>query len=114
MKTPRLLISILITVQVLLAGCSEPVEPPKDVVAQPTPGELVYRKTCKVCHAQSINGAPIPGNAKMWAPRAAQGIDVLLQHASEGYGLMPAKGGNAALTEAEIRSAIEYMLSKLP
>ena len=39
--------------------------------------------------------------------------DVLVQHASNGYGLMPAKGGNEALTEDQIRAAITYMLSAL-
>ncbi len=73
-------------------------------------GAEIYKGTCKVCHALGINGAPVYGNKKNWAPRASQGIDVLVQHASNGYGLMPAKGGNDTLTDDQLRSAITYML----
>lgn len=76
-------------------------------------GGVIYTGTCKVCHAQAINGAPILGNKKMWSKRTGQGIDVLVQHASEGYGLMPAKGGNTDLTSDDLRAAISFMLSKL-
>ncbi len=76
-------------------------------------GESLYKANCKVCHAQGINGAPIVGNAKMWKPRAEQGLPVLVQHAANGFGLMPAKGGNEALTESELELAIQYMLSQL-
>jgi len=76
-------------------------------------GEAIYTANCKVCHAQGINGAPIVGNSKMWNRRAEQGIPVLLEHASQGFGLMPAKGGNVELTEAELELAIRFMLSRL-
>ena len=79
----------------------------------PALGELIFVKNCKVCHAQGINGAPILGNKAMWGPRVGQGHAVLLKHASEGFGLMPAKGGNTELTDQEIADAISYMLSKL-
>ncbi len=76
-------------------------------------GEQIFKSNCKVCHAQGINGAPIVGNHAMWDERAAQGIDVLVEHAANGYGLMPAKGGNDALSEEELREAITYMLNQL-
>lgn len=80
---------------------------------QLTMGGDIYKANCKVCHAQGINGAPVYGNKKNWAKRVPQGIDVLVEHASNGYGLMPAKGGNLALTEPEIRAAITYMLAAI-
>lgn len=76
-------------------------------------GKNTFDNVCKVCHMQAINGAPILGNNKMWASRKNQGLDVLVEHATNGYGLMPAKGGREDLTESEIRAAIKYMLSKL-
>lgn len=79
-----------------------------------TRGIEVVNGTCKVCHAQGINGAPIIGNKKMWGPRAEQGLETLIEHASNGYGLMPAKGGNESLTQEDISAAIQYMLSRLP
>jgi cytochrome c5 len=49
----------------------------------------------------------------MWGKRVVQGEDVLLEHAKNGYGLMPAKGGNTDLTDEQITAAIKFMLSKL-
>ncbi len=92
----------------LFSGCSK-----EEVVVEISAGEQIFKGTCKVCHAQGINGAPILGNQAMWKERANQGIDTLVKHAMNGYGLMPAKGGNEALTEAEIREAVNFMLSKL-
>jgi len=94
-------------VVVLLAGCTSEAE---ERLLQ---GKALYAKNCKVCHAQGINGAPILGNKKMWKPRAGQGLETLVEHASEGFGLMPAKGGNEALTKDEVRSVVEFMLSQL-
>ena len=34
--------------------------------------------------------------------RVDQGIPILVEHASNGFGLMPAKGGKTHLTEQEI------------
>lgn len=79
----------------------------------PTPGELVFNKNCKVCHAQGISGAPIIGNKVMWENRIKQGIPTLLEHATSGYGLMPAKGGNTDLADEDVEKAIRYMLSKV-
>ena len=92
----------------VLSGCSQQADN-KQLVA----GEHIYTKNCKVCHAQGINGAPILGNRKMWRARAVQPLPTLVQHAANGFGLMPAKGGNESLTEVELEQAISYMLSAL-
>lgn len=76
-------------------------------------GAQIYGEVCKVCHALGINGAPVYGNQPNWAPRKVQGLDVLVEHASNGYGLMPAKGGRTDLTEDDIRAAIKFMLAAL-
>lgn len=93
-----------------LAACAKEAPAPDPLLVK---GEAIYKGTCKVCHAQAINGAPILGNQKMWGKRAQQGIDTLVQHAAEGYGLMPAKGGNESLTPEDLKAAITFMLSKL-
>lgn len=85
----------------------------KAAKVEPSKGELTFIASCKVCHAQGINGAPILGNLAMWKNRKDQPLETLVSHAIEGYGLMPAKGGNTELTEDEIREAIQFMLSKL-
>lgn len=110
------LLVIAAPIWAVLAGCGEDVAtaPAEADLSPPlAEGEKIVKANCFVCHAQGINGAPIIGNDKMWAPRAPQGIEILVEHAMSGYGLMPAKGGNDELGEREIRLAIGYMLSEL-
>jgi cytochrome c5 len=82
-------------------------------------GPQVYNEACYLCHAApGVGGAPVIGNAELWGPRVAQGHDTLVEHALNGYqgstGFMPAKGGRMDLSDDEIVSAIDYMLSQLP
>jgi cytochrome c5 len=39
-------------------------------------------------------------------------MDSMVQSVLKGKGAMPPKGGNAALTDAEIRAAVEFMVSQ--
>jgi cytochrome c5 len=93
-------------------------------VVAPTPvaavmsGPQVYNAACIVCHAPpGIGGAPPLGDPAAWAPRIAQGTDTLHQHALMGFqgsaGFMPAKGGRVDLSDAEIISAVDYMLEQV-
>lgn len=94
---------------VYLAG-SEP------ATAEPTgprDGATVYGTFCVACHATGVSGAPVKGNAEQWAPRIAQGKDVLKQHAIEGLNLMPAKGTCMDCSDDEIVAAIEHMIEGL-
>jgi cytochrome c5 len=59
-----------------------------------------------------VAGAPKVGDKAQWGPRIAQGMDTLLQSALKGKGAMPPKGGNASLSDADVRAAIEYMVSQ--
>lgn len=101
---------VLLLITSLTVGCGEK-EPPAP--PPPSEGELIWTKNCKVCHAQGLNGAPIIGNAAMWSKRVPQGLPTLIEHAINGYGLMPAKGGNADLPDADVAKAVEYMVSKV-
>ncbi len=81
-------------------------------------GQFIYGRTCAVCHDQGIAGAPKLGDRAMWAPRIAQGIAVLEQHAINGYHgpdgrFMPAKGGNPALSDAQVRVTVQWMLGQV-
>ena len=101
------LISIL-SISLGLFACSE-----SEQQAQLLAGEEIVKKNCKVCHAQGLNGAPIIGNKKMWQPRVAKGSDALVASAINGFGLMPAKGGQTQLTDEEIELAVNYFLSQI-
>lgn len=90
------------------------VEP--EPVATLMSGPQVYNTACLACHGTGVGGAPILGDAGQWADRIAQGIDVLKQHALEGYtgstGFMPAKGGRLDLSDEEVAAAVEYMVNE--
>ncbi len=79
------------------------------------PGKATFNKVCFACHAQGIAGAPKFGDVAAWESRVAQGHDTLVQHALGGYtgqaGMMPARGGNPTLTDAEVTAAVEYMMA---
>jgi cytochrome c5 len=50
------------------------------------------------------------GDKAAWAPRIQTGLDMLTASVIKGKGAMPPKGGSAA-SDADIRSAVEYMVS---
>ena len=75
-------------------------------------GKKVFDSTCTACHATGVAGAPKLGDKAAWAPRIKQGMDTLVQSATKGKGAMPPKGGNASLSDADLRAAIEYMVSQ--
>lgn len=76
-------------------------------------GAGVYAKTCALCHAAGVGGAPKPGDKADWAPRIAQGEDTLFKHAIEGFtgakGAMPAKGGSPSLSDSDVKAAVTHM-----
>ncbi len=72
-------------------------------------GEEVYKSVCLMCHAAGLMNAPKFGDKAQWAPRIAQGYDTLVSHAVKGIRTMPAKGGNPALSDAEVAAAVKHM-----
>jgi len=72
-------------------------------------GKGVYEKTCAVCHATGLAGAPKFGDKAAWAPRIATGINTLHNSALHGKNAMPPKGGNLALPDADVSAAVDYM-----
>jgi cytochrome c5 len=94
-------------------------EEAKAPAAEPKPaaaganGKAVYDKVCFACHAQSVAGSPRLGDKEAWAPRIKQGADTLVQSVIKGKGAMPPKAGNPSLTDAEIKAAVEFMVSQV-
>jgi cytochrome c5 len=72
-------------------------------------GEEVYKAVCSMCHQAGILNAPKLGDTQAWASRISQGYETLVQHAIKGIRSMPAKGGNASLSDAEVAGAVLYM-----
>ena len=85
------------------------------VAATVLSGADAYRGTCATCHGPGIAGAPKFGDKAAWAPRLAQGIEVLRQHALAGLqgkaGVMPAKGGRPDLADQSVVNAVDYIVA---
>lgn len=75
-------------------------------------GESVYQSSCLVCHDAGVAGAPKYGDTAAWETRLAQGIEVLYDHAINGFNAMPAKGGNTTLSDQAVKAAVDYMLGQ--
>jgi len=73
------------------------------------PGKDVVASVCSACHQAGLNGAPKIGDREAWVPRMKRGLNELSLSAIRGHAGMPARGGQAALTDPEIRNAIVYM-----
>jgi cytochrome c5 len=74
-------------------------------------GKKVYEGTCVVCHGTGVGGAPKFGDKAAWAPHLAHGVPHLYENAMKGVKAMPPKGGNMTLSEAEVKSAVDYMVA---
>lgn len=75
-------------------------------------GEAVVKEVCGMCHTSGAAGAPKTGDKAAWAPRIAQGMDVLVKNAMSGIRAMPPKGTCAACSDDEIKGAVEYLVSQ--
>lgn len=100
----------------VVQGCSKEAPPPAAAsgAGAQASGEDVYKKTCAACHDQGIAGAPKLGDKAAWEPRIKSGLDTLYTvgvKGKPGTGMV-AKGGNASLSDAEVKAAVDYMVSK--
>ena len=75
-------------------------------------GEKISQVNCILCHGAGVMGAPKIGDAAQWEARIAQGKDKLIDHAIKGINMMPAKGGNAALSDDEVAAAVIWMANQ--
>ena len=74
-------------------------------------GEQVYAAQCSACHAAGLAGSPKFGDTTAWAPRVAQGYDVLWNSAMKGKNAMGAQGGGD-YSDIEVGRAVVYMANK--
>jgi cytochrome c5 len=75
-------------------------------------GKKLYDTVCMVCHAAGIAGAPKTGDKAAWKPRIATGKEALYSSALHGKNAMPAKGGLASAPDADVKAAVDYLLSQ--
>ncbi len=124
----RLLLAPLLVAGLLVACATHSQESPKPARGSAKPagtsksgapaaadgakGRLVYQAACAACHTSGLAGAPKLGDAEAWAPRASAGTAPVYTNALKGKGAMPPKGGNASLSDADVRSAVDFMLAQ--
>jgi len=113
--------------EVRVAGAVEPEKEVIQVVATVEPstaandgsatvGKEVYSGLCTSCHGTGLPGVPQLGDAAAWVDRIAQGKEVLYDHAINGFTgtgvlqMLP-KGGNMALSDDEVKAAVDYMVA---
>ena len=79
-------------------------------------GKVIYDQLCTACHTAGTGGAPMLNAAGIGARVAEQGLDELVKKATEGFtgtaGVMPAKGGNPAITDEQMQKTVEWMVEQ--
>jgi cytochrome c5 len=75
-------------------------------------GEKVYKSSCFACHDAGVAGSPKIADKAAWAPRIATGSDAMYNSAINGKGVMPPKGGNMGIADADVKAAVDYMVSQ--
>ena len=74
-------------------------------------GDMIVKANCAMCHSTGLMNSPKIGDKAQWEPRIAQGKDLLVSNAINGIRTMPAKGGNASLTDSEMEAAVIFMVN---
>lgn len=80
-------------------------------------GSVIYGNLCHACHDSGAGGSPKLADKAAWTARLATGAQTLIKHAIEGYtgsaGMMPAKGGNPALSDEQVKATVEWMITQV-
>lgn len=91
------------------ASFKEPAAGAKPAASEKNPEEIA-KATCFKCHETGENGAPKLSDAAAWRQRESKGIDAVIKTVIRGHGKMPARGGLADLTDAELKGVVTYIL----
>lgn len=75
-------------------------------------GEQLVKAKCGDCHLTGKDGAPKIGDREAWVKRVSEGLDKVVASGIHGRGAMPARGGLADITDAEMRAAVVYMFTE--
>lgn len=91
----------------------------KDAAVQPaaamvktSTGKTVFEANCAVCHVPGAANAPKFGDKAAWKPLIQGGVENLYKSVINGKNAMPPKGGNATLGDADVKAAVDYIVSQ--
>ena len=118
-RTARALLAML---TLAIAGCTEPpgttqveaTEEPAAATAASAEVMGLWARSCALCHVTGEAGAPRLGDAQAWAPRLAQGEEVLLARTIEGFNDMPPLGYCMSCDRDDFRALIRMMAGESP
>lgn len=110
---------VLLVTTALLSACSEDsTQPaiPQFASAELSQGRATWMQVCRNCHLMGVAGAPAIADAGAWQQRLAGNRERLYASAINGIGTpgawtMPPRGGNAALSDADVQRAVDFMIA---
>jgi cytochrome c5 len=94
------------------ANFKEPANGAKPAASEKNPEEIA-KATCFKCHESGDQGAPKLSDKAAWTQRISKGLDAVTKTVIRGHGKMPARGGLADLTDAELKGVITYLLKEV-
>ena len=68
-----------------------------------------YDRTCRICHANGVGGAPKTGDVDAWRPRLEKGMESLIRASNRGLNGMPPKGMCYDCSDQDYEALISYM-----
>ncbi|MGB5833646.1 MAG: c-type cytochrome [Thiohalocapsa sp.] len=113
--SPRYCAGAVLLVASMAAAADAGVQFPEFEEPHLRSGRAIWLENCMVCHGDGMGDAPRPDRFEEWAQRIQQPREVLYSRSIEGfigsdYNMMPPRGGNPALSDAQVKQAVDYML----
>jgi len=75
-------------------------------------GRVIFTTRCIKCHGQPDSGAPQLGSVNDWEERLKRPLPLLINHAVNGHGEMPPKGGLEELSQHDVSAAVAYVVDR--
>jgi len=111
----------LVALAIAVAGCGNggPQDAGQVPVFEEAPlasGRAIWTQTCRNCHLTGVAGAPALRDYAAWEARVAKGREALYASALNGIAdasgwRMPPRGGNPALTDEQVKRAVDFTLA---
>lgn len=85
---------------------------PAAAARAPMSGAEIATKVCAACHGTGVLNAPKTGDKGEWNKRmaAAGGLEGLVASAIKGKNAMPPRGGDASLSDDEVKAAVRELM----
>lgn len=117
---PTAWLALLVPLALALTACGDggdrggTLELPRFEQPNLVSGRSVWMQVCRNCHLKGIDGAPAIDDTQAWGPRLDKPAEQLYRSALQGIRgendwRMPPRGGNAGLSDTQVRNAVDYM-----